>query len=309
MKKIRLIAAVLMLSLLAIGCSGKTADSQDHDKINIVTTTTMLTDLVQTIGGEHVSVKGLMGTGVDPHLYQASAGDVIKMQEADMVVYTGLHLEGKMGDVFASLDKVGKDVIAIENGLDESRLIVSDDDGVSYDPHIWFDVANWKAAAKEVTKGLIAKDPTNEADYQQHLTDYLVELDELEIYIEKRVAELSEDQRILVTAHDAFEYFGQAYDFKVVGIQGISTVSEAGTGDVSEMANFIVKHHVKAIFVESSVSPKTIQALQAAVKAKGAAIEIGGELYSDSLGDKQSGDETYIKTFKKNVDIIVDSLK
>ena len=250
-----------------------------------------------------------MGPGIDPHLYQASAGDVTLMQKADFVIYNGLHLEGKMGEIFESLSGQGSTVICIEDGIDRRVLLISEDDENVYDPHIWFDVSIWKAASEIVAQGLIDIDPDNEQAYKGNLENYLKELDDLDNYIKDRAAELPEEQRVLVTAHDAFSYFGNAYGFEVKGLQGISTEAEAGTGDVSSLAAFIADRQIKAIFIESSVPAKTITALQDAVKAIGFDVSIGGELYSDALGDEDSGAETYILTFKSNIDTIVDALK
>ena len=305
-----ILGTILSFTLLLTGCSAPAVnEDSSKDKLNIVATTTMLADLVSSIGGERVTVNGLMGPGIDPHLYQASAGDVSLMQKADVVVYNGLHLEGKMGEIFENLSNQGSAVICIEKGLDESRLLAWEDDNSIHDPHIWFDVSLWKDAAKTVAKGLTDADPNGKADYEANLDAYLKELDETDTYIRGRADELPEKQHVLVTAHDAFQYFGKAYGFEVRGLQGISTDAEAGTADVSDLANFIVERQIKAIFVESSVPPKTIEALQAAVKAKGFDVSIGGELYSDSLGDAQSGADTYILTVKANVDTIVDALK
>ena len=305
-----ILGTILSFTLLLTGCSAPAVnEDSSKDKLNIVATTTMLADLVSSIGGERVTVNGLMGPGIDPHLYQASAGDVSLMQKADVVVYNGLHLEGKMGEIFENLSNQGSAVICIEKGLDESRLLAWEDDNSIHDPHIWFDVSLWKDAAKTVAKGLTDADPNGKADYEANLDAYLKELDETDTYIRGRADELPEKYRVLVTAHDAFQYFGKAYGFEVRGLQGISTDAEAGTADVSDLANFIVERQIKAIFVESSVPPKTIEALQAAVKAKGFDVSIGGELYSDSLGDAQSGSDTYILTVKANIDTIVDALK
>lgn len=304
------LGTTLSLTLLLAGCSTPVANTKSsEDKINVVATTTMLADLSTVIGGERVTVDGLMGPGIDPHLYQASAGDVSLMQKADVVVYNGLHLEGKMGEIFENLSKQGPTVICIEDGLDESKLLAWEDDSSIHDPHIWFDVSLWEEAAKTVADGLSQFDPDGKADYEANLDAYLKELNETDTYIRSRAAELPEAQRVLVTAHDAFQYFGKAYGFEVRGLQGISTDTEAGTADVSDLANFIVDRQIKAIFVESSVPPKTIEALQAAVKAKGFDVTIGGELYSDSLGDADSGADTYILTVKANIDTIVDALK
>ncbi|PWJ50105.1 metal ABC transporter solute-binding protein, Zn/Mn family [Faecalicatena contorta] len=306
----RLFSAVLSLSLLLAGCSAPAADTgSTEDKLNVVTTTTMLADLSTVIGGGRVTVDGLMGPGIDPHLYQASEGDVSLMQKADIVVYNGLHLEGKMGEIFENLSGQEANVICIEDGLDESKLLASEDDSSAHDPHIWFDVSLWKEAAKAVSDGLSKADPDGKEEYETNLESYLKELDETDTYIRNRAAELPEAQRVLVTAHDAFQYFGKAYGFEVHGLQGISTDAEAGTADVSALADFIVERKIKAIFVESSVPPKTIEALQAAVKAKNFDVAIGGELYSDSLGDAEAGTDTYILTVKANIDTIVDALK
>lgn len=303
-------STILSLTLLLTGCSAPAINTDSSkDKLNIVATTTMLADLASSIGGERVTVNGLMGPGIDPHLYQASAGDVSLMQKADVVVYNGLHLEGKMGEIFENLSNQGSAVICIEKGLDESSLLAWENDSSIHDPHIWFDVSLWKDAAKTVAIGLTDTDPNGKAEYEANLDTYLKELDETDTYIRSRADELAEEQRILVTAHDAFQYFGKAYGFEVRGLQGISTDAEAGTADVSELANFIVERQIKAIFVESSVPPKTIEALQAAVKAKGFDVSIGGELYSDSLGDAKSGADTYILTVKANIDTIVNALK
>jgi manganese/zinc/iron transport system substrate-binding protein len=303
-------STILSLTLLLTGCSAPAVNTDSSkDKLNIVATTTMLADLVSSIGGERVTVNGLMGPGIDPHLYQASAGDVSLMQKADVVVYNGLHLEGKMGEIFENLSNQGSAVICIEKGLDESSLLAWENDSSIHDPHIWFDVSLWKDAAKTVAIGLTDADPNGKAEYEANLDAYLKELDETDTYIRSRADELAEEQRILVTAHDAFQYFGKAYGFEVRGLQGISTDAEAGTADVSDLANFIVERQIKAIFVESSVPPKTIEALQAAVKAKGFDVSIGGELYSDSLGDAKSGADTYILTVKANIDTIVNALK
>lgn len=299
----------LFTSLLSSCSAQPAASTVESDKLQVVATTTMLADLAESIGGEHLEVTGLMGPGIDPHLYQASAGDVTSMQNADIVIYNGLHLEGKMGDVFASLEQQNRTVICIEDGLDTSALLEDEDDAGIPDPHIWFNVALWKDAARHLSGRLCEADPAGAADYQLNLEGYLIELDELDSYIRGRVEELPEHQRVLVTAHDAFRYFGEAYGFEVKGLQGISTDAEAGTADVSTLAAFIADNEIKAIFIESSVPPKTIEALQAAVQARGFDVAIGGELYSDSLGDTGSGDDTYILTFRANIDTIVDALK
>lgn len=296
---------------LTVGLLSGCATAQDtvaDDKVQVVTTTTMLVDLVTEIGGDAVEVHGLMGSGVDPHLYQASAGDVTAMEQAELVVYNGLHLEGKMADLFENLETIGCATLSAEEALAVDELLITAD-GSGYDPHIWFDVSLWKQVAVYIADGLSGFDPAHQQVYQENLEGYLQELDTLEAYIESRVSELSDSQKILITAHDAFGYFGEAYGFTVLGIQGVSTDSEASTGDVASLADFIVEHQVQAIFIESSVPVKSIQALQAAVSAQGFGVSVGGELYSDSLGDEASGTSTYLTTVQANVDTIVDGLK
>lgn len=283
--------------------------SKDPTKIQVTTTTTMLADLASVIGGSRVQVAGLMGPGIDPHAYQASAGDVAAMQNADIVVYNGLHLEGKMGDVFSALRRSGRGVICIEDGLAPDMLLIADAASGAYDPHIWFDVALWKQAAAHMAYCLAEYDPVHRADYAQNLKAYLSELDMLEQYIRERISEIPQNQRILITAHDAFGYLGRAYGLTVVGLQGISTNAEAGTADVSSLAAYIAENRIGAVFAESSIPPKTIASLQAAVLASGHNVRIGGELYSDSLGDEASGTQTYVQTVRYNIDTIVQALK
>lgn len=310
MKKIlSFILILVIITGFASGCGLKNDSVNDNGKYNVVTTTTLIADLVKSIGGEYVNVKGLMGPGVDPHLYKASAGDVKLMQEANMVIYNGIHLEGKMGDIFDNLRDSDKLIAAVSDNIDESNFIDFVTNPGNYDPHIWFDVRLWKEAAKEVAEALKKLDEEHATEYDVNLEKYLGELDDLDKYIRTRAEELEEKDRVLITAHDAFNYFGNAYGFEVRGLQGISTASEAGTSDVRELATFIVQNKIKAVFVESSVPRKSIEALQEAVRAQGFEVEIGGELYSDSTGDPGTDAETYIGTFKANIDTIVDALK
>lgn len=303
--------AVMMLVL--VGCGGTKDDTHAAapGKLKVVATTTMLADLSRQIGGDAVEVTGLMGPGVDPHLYQASAGDVKVMSDADVVVYNGLHLEGKMGEIFSKLEQDKKATICVANNLDPSTLLqYEDDDGVqATDPHIWFDVKNWMLAAEEVYKGLAAKDPAHKNLYKANYEKYLAELKRADEYVAKRAAEIPQERRVLVTAHDAFQYFARAYGFTVKGLQGVSTEAEAGAIDVRELSDFIVTHQIRSIFVESSVPHKTIEAVQEACKAKGWDVKIGGELYSDSCGATGTPGGDYIGMVKENIDTIVAGLK
>ena len=282
-------------------------EKADDGKMDVVATSTMIHDLVKVIGGDRINTVGLVGVGVDPHLYQATAGDVTKMNDADVVVYNGLHFEGRMGEIFASLTEQGKNIICIEDSI-PVELIQKDPEGAP-DPHIWWNMTIWTGATKHIAAELAKFDPANADYYLANADAYLVELELLDAYIINRVAEIPETQRILITAHDAFEYFASSYGFTVKGVQGISTETEAATSDVRELANFIVENNIKAMFVETSVSSKTIEAVQSAVKAQGSEVVIGGTLYSDSLGDESTNTETFIKTYKSNVDTIANALK
>lgn len=304
-KQVKIISLLLIIALAMVGCS--TSDKDENSKPKVVVTTTIIADVIREIADDLVDVEALMGPGVDPHLYKASAGDVTKMSDADMVIYNGLHLEGKMGEVFESIK--GKIIFAANENLDESKLLDFESNPGYYDPHVWFDVQIWKTATERIAEGLIELDAENKAVYEENLSEYLKELDELDQYVRDRIEEVEKDKRILVTAHDAFSYFGREYGFEVRGLQGISTDAEAGTADVRELANFIVEKEIKAIFVESSVPRKNIEALQEAVKAQGFDVEIGGELYSDSTGDVGGPAESYVGTVKENIDTIVDALK
>lgn len=306
--------AFLLIGMVAVflaGCqwTATEAGKEDTDALQIVTTTTMVTDLVEQIGGEHVQVEGLMGPGVDPHGYQATASDVIDMMEADVVVHNGLHLEAQLGEVFSGLDQQGKEVLVLEESIPEENLLASDDTTEAYDPHIWFSVENWKHSAAYIAEKLSAIDPEHAEDYQTNNRQYQKELDELEDYITARIEEVPEESRYLITAHDAFHYFGEAFGFDVIGLQGLNTQTEAGTRDVSNLAQFVADHRIKAVFVESSVPTRTIESLQEAVHQRGWEVTIGGELFSDALGDAAQNAETYVKMYRSNIDTIVDALK
>jgi len=295
--------ALITLSLL-FGCK---KDKPNNGKLNVVTTTTMITDLVKNIGDTLVNVEGLMGSGVDPHLYKASEGDVTKLTNADVIFYNGLHLEGKLVEVFEKMKS--KKTVAVSDALDEHTLIASSDFASNYDPHIWFNINYWKQITLNVVQVLSDASPEQKVLFEKNGQKYLQKLDDLHKNLTKTVAVLSKEQRVLVTAHDAFNYFGKVFDFEVVGLQGLSTVAEAGVQDVQNLANFIIKKKVKAIFVESSVPKGTIEALQAAVKSKNHHVTIGGTLYSDALGDAGTLKGTYLGMYEYNVNTIVNALK
>ena len=299
--------ALLFVILLAVSC-GKKAKNE-NGKLKVVTTTTMITDLVKNIGGDELDVKGLMGAGVDPHLYKASEGDVSKLFNADVVIYNGLHLEGKLEEVFEKMQHQNKKTIVASDVINKKNLISSELFASNYDPHIWFDINNWRKITLYVAEKLAEIDAKNAAFYQQNAKEYLDKLVTLSKEVESKINELPIEKRILVTAHDAFNYFGRQHQFNVVGLQGLSTATEAGVQDVQKLAKFIIENNVKAIFVESSVPKRTIEALEEAVKSKDQEVVIGGTLYSDALGNAGTIEGTYIGMYKANVNTIVNALK
>lgn len=277
-------------------------------KLKVVVTTSMLTDLVKNIGADLIEIEGLMGPGVDPHLYKASEGDVSKLFNADVIFYNGLHLEGKLVAVFEQME-AQKTTVALGEFLAKEGLIGSDYFASNYDPHLWFNIQYFKEFSDKVTSVLSEKDPKNAASFTANNIAFQQELDLLQTTVVNTIATLAPEKRILVTAHDAFNYFGKAYGFKVVGLQGLSTATEAGVQDVQKLSDYIIANKVKAIFIESSVPRRTIEALEAAVLSKGHQVSIGGSLYSDALGDVGSVEGTYIGMFLYNVKTIVNALQ
>lgn len=294
----------LLISLAIISCKN---ESEESGKLKVVTTTSMLTDLVKNIGGDLIEVNGLMGAGVDPHLYKASEGDVNKLFQADIIFYNGLHLEGKLVDVFEKMAKT-KLTVSLGGSLDKNELIGSEYFVSNYDPHVWFNIQFFKQFGDRVAETLAANDPVNAKKYQENTALYQDKLDALEIEVKAIIATLPKEKRILVTAHDAFNYFGKAYGFNVVGLQGLSTATEAGVQDVRRLSQFIIDNKVKAVFIESSVPRRTIEALQEAVLSKNHDVGIGGSLYSDALGNAGTIEGTYVGMFRANVKTIVEAL-
>ncbi|HAI17617.1 MAG TPA: manganese transporter [Xanthomarina gelatinilytica] len=297
---------ILFAFIAVLSCKN---NQPTNGKPNIVTTTTMITDLVKNIGGKKINVQGLMGSGVDPHLFKASEGDVSKLANADIIFYGGLHLEGKLVEVFEKMSRQNIKTIAVSDALDKTTLIASELFPGNYDPHIWFNIDYWIQITQYVADQLSKTDPENKLFYETNAKNYIKKLEVLKKEITATIQTLPKEKRILVTAHDAFSYFGKAYDFEVVGLQGLSTATEAGVQDVQKLATFIIDKKVKAIFVESSVPKRTIEALQAAVTSKGHDVSIGGTLYSDALGNSGSMEGTCIGMFQYNVNTIVNALK
>ncbi len=297
-------ASALMSVLLLAGCSKQ---SDENGKTMVVATIGMIADAAQIVGGEYVDVHGLMGPGVDPHLYKATPGDVTALQRADIILYNGLHLEAKMGELFERMGDT-RMTVAVAGTIPAAELISPEGYEGLHDPHVWFDVTLWKMAVEEITKALSEKDPAHTAEFKANAEAYQQELDELNAYVADLASKVPPEQRMLITAHDAFNYFGKRYGFEVVGLQGISTESEAGTRDVQKLVNLIVDRRIRAIFVESSVPVRNIQAVQEAVAAKGWNVAVGGELFSDAMGDAGTFEGTYVGMVTHNIDTIVSAL-
>lgn len=304
MKKYLMIFIMLLFTVTLTACGG--FYEYVEGKVNIVATTTMLGDLSKQIGGEKVAVTTLMGVGVDPHSYSAKASDTNALIKSDFIVYGGLHLEGKMVDV---LDQLSNEKASLNSGevLTSSGGDLLYDSKGNTDPHIWFNVENWIVVAESLIEKLSEYDTDNSEYYLTRGNNYIKELQELDEWILSKVSEVEKDKRILVTAHDAFQYFADAYGFQVEAIQGISTQSEASISNINNLVDLVIEKKVKAIFVESSVPQKTIDSVIASAKSRNYTLEIGGELYSDSLGNGINSE--YIQAVKTNVNKIINALK
>lgn len=285
------------------------SDSRDPDRFTVVATTGQVGDLARVVGGDHVDVTTLMGPGVDPHLFKASESNVIDLIDADLILYSGLHLEGNLGEV---LEQASERIptFAITANIPESDLIVPDDDAFygNPDPHFWFDPSLWVMAADEVARAFSESDPDHAEDYLANAAAYQDEVMALDAWAVEQFAQVPERSRILVTAHDAFGYLGRRYELRVEGLQGISTSSEAGIRDVQNIADLIADHEIKAVFVESSVPRRTIEAVQVATRDRGWDVAIGGELFSDALGDADTPEGTWLGMMHYNIDTIVSGL-
>lgn len=295
--------------ILVVGCKQQPVQQRvPGAKIKIITTTGMIADAVANIAGDEADVTALMGPGVDPHLYKATQGDLQRLTDADVIFYSGLHLEGKMGEVFEKLGRM-KPVIAVSHEIPEDRLRKVPGFQGAFDPHIWFDVNLWKEAVKAADHFLQTYDTLHRDVYQRRTKRYLDQLDSLDRAVRDAITEIPATQRVLITAHDAFGYFGDAYGIEVRGLQGISTMSGFGLRDVTELVDYIIARRVKAVFVETSVSKKSINAVVAGCQEKGWNVRIGGNLYSDAMGAAGTPEGTYIGMVSANVKTIVEALK
>lgn len=303
------VSKLIILCMIVMIACGKIQDKKlPNGRLNIVTTTGIIEDAVKNIVGDSADVTALMGPGVDPHLYKATQGDLQKLTGADIIFYNGLHLEGKMGEVLEKLSRM-KPVVAVAEDIDQDRLRKVPEFNNNYDPHIWFDVNLWTEAVRKIDEALQEMDSSNAEYYHQNALAYIKQLDSLHGWVKQEISTIPEEQRILITAHDAFGYFGDAYNIKVLGLQGISTLSEYGLRDVSDLVKFIVEHRIKAVFVETSVSENAINAVVQGAQERGFDVRIGGNLYSDAMGKKGTPEGTYTGMVRANVKTIVEALK
>lgn len=302
----KLFITLIVILITLSNCSSP--QKEENNKIQVVCTTGMIGDAVINLLPDNYTIQTLMGPGVDPHLYKATQGDLKLLSNANLIVYNGLHLEGKMGSLFEKLENQ-KDIIAAAEGIDEQKLINNTDFQGAHDPHLWFDVVLWKEVVQYLEGELIKVFPKDKEKIQELGDQYQKQLSDLQNNLINKLESLDTAKRILVTAHDAFSYFGRAYHFQVKGLQGISTASEYGLRDVSDLVSFLSDNQVKAVFVESSVSDRSIKAVIEGCKSNGHDVKIGGTLYSDAMGAEGTAEGTYIGMVEHNMNTIIEALK
>ena len=292
----------LLISLLLFGACSNKEEAAKTDG-TVVTTIGMIADVSRQIAGDNQEIINLIGEGIDPHMYQPSKSEIDKIQKAGLVLYNGLFLEGKMGTILKSRADQGNPVSAVAEGIDIQVI------GSSVpDPHLWMDVSIWSKVAKNIGDELATFDSKNADEYQKRREEYQKNLNDLHTYALMVFPTIPEKQRVLVTAHDAFSYLGRAYGIEVRGIQGISTESEAGTKDINDLVTYLVDNKIPAIFVESSVSEKSVKTVIEGAAEKGHAVKIGGELFSDAMGPAGTYQGTYIGMMDHNITTIVNAL-
>ncbi|TDQ42598.1 metal ABC transporter solute-binding protein, Zn/Mn family [Aureibacillus halotolerans] len=293
---------------LLVGCSSSsTTNEKGEGPISIVTTIAQIGEPLQRIGGDLVDVTSIMGPGVDPHTYVASQGDIGTLQQADLIFYNGLHLEGQMNEIFTKLGEE-KPVLAVAEAIPEDQLLTDAASQGAPDPHVWFDISLWKIAISAAVEELKAYAPEHAETFDKNLKTYIEELDALQQEASSKLAKIPESKRLLVTAHDAFGYFGRAFDIEVVGLQGLSTEDEIGLSDIQKTVDTIVEAEVPAVFIETSINTSSIQAVIEGAEQAGAEITLGGELFSDAMGEAGTPEGTYLGMYTHNVDTIYTSL-
>lgn len=296
--------SIIISSLLLVSC-GDDADYSDDDRPFVVTTTNLIRDAVENIAGDDVRAISIMGPGVDPHVYRATPRDFQNMERADIVLYNGMFLEGRLSEI---LDRLGDQSHAVTSSIPEDKLIEASDFGGTYDPHVWFDATLWQYVIDDVVLVLSRLRPELADSFSVRAEGYKQELEELHLYALQRIQRIPENRRVLITSHDAFRYFGNAYAIEVLGLQGLSTATEFGVQDVTRMVSLITEREIPAIFTETSVSTRSIESVITGVRDRGYQVKMGGSLYSDSMGARGTPEGTYAGMFRYNVDMIVNAL-
>ncbi|UUV05730.1 metal ABC transporter solute-binding protein, Zn/Mn family [Ruegeria sp. YS9] len=275
--------------------------------LKVVATTGMIADAARQVGGDHVDVRGLMGPGVDPHAYRQTRSDIVAMTRADLILWHGLYLEAQMEDFFHDLERK-RTVVAVAEGIDKSKLRAHDDYADKYDPHVWMTPELWRDVVLEVQAALTEVRPEAAEVFAANAQAHLADIDRLTDYADNALASVPDNNKVLVTAHDAFGYFGESFGFEVLGIQGISTQSEAGLNRIGELVDLLVDRKITAVFVESSVSDRSIRALIEGAAAKGHEVHVGGELFSDAMGEEGTYEGTYVGMLDHNITVIASAL-
>lgn len=306
MKKTITFISIFAIGIITISC-GSEAAQKNHEKVVICTTQT-ISDAIQNILPNTFKVEALMGSGVDPHTYKSKSSDLKKLLSADAIIYNGIHFESNLVDAIQNISK-NKFVIGLGNIVPKDELIKTTDFGTTYDPHFWHDV-NLFAKSIELASHLFTEQFPENSNYIDSATSvYISKLKETEEFVFKHLKSIPDSSKVIITAHDAFSYYGRAFNIKVKGVQGINTSADISIRGVTDLTDFIVAKKIKAIFVENSVSNKNIKSVSEGCEAKGHVLKQGGTLFSDGLGDKNSGADTYIKMIKKNTTTIVEALK
>ena len=311
MNPVRIYIPLLLAAALLVG-GFQAASAQDEPPaceapaVHAIATVGMVADVVRNVGGSCVEVTALMGPGVDPHLYRASEGDVLRLLNADIIFYSGLHLEARLAELFEEMTAV-KTTVPVANAIPE-EMRLRDPNFDQIDPHVWMDAELWSYTVGSTRDALVTYDPAHEAYYDANAEAYLEQLEELDAYVHEQIERIPEEQRVLVTAHDAFQYFGKGYGVEVFAPQGITTATEAGVNDIRRTIELLVSRNIPAVFVESSVPPDIVEAIVAGAEAQGQELSIGGQLFSDAMGEDGTPEGTYIGMIRHNVDTIVAAL-
>jgi manganese/zinc/iron transport system substrate-binding protein len=291
----------------AIWASVAAGSALARDTLNVVATTGMIADAARQVGGNLVRVRALMGPGVDPHAYRQTRTDIVALTRADLVLWHGLYLEAQMEEFLLRLAKRGA-VVAVGETVPREKLIAHDTYANKFDPHVWMDPALWSDVVAAIRDALIKAHPGGEPAFRANAKKHLADLTALKVYTDRTTASVPAESRVLLTAHDAFKYFGRAYGFDVIGIQGISTESEAGLKRIRDLVDLIVNRNIRAVFVETSVSDRNMRALIEGAAAHGHTVIIGGELFSDAMGEPGTYEGTYIGMIDHNTTVITRAL-